>query len=164
MPLGPSPFSAVPMGIGRPAMGMPPGGPPMGPPGLMPGMPPGMPPGGPPGGAPPPPPPSGGGMGSMGAIPSQPPGNGMPPGPESDLFDKIVGLLMKNPQMLPILAGVGMGELAKKAGKFETKPHRSNEELAGQGMPVGNPGQTGMATPQEMGHALRPPMPSMPGF
>src|SRR5712671_1076289 len=116
MPLAASPFSSVPQGISQPAM------PPPGPGGAM----------APPGGA------------------QQPPG-GAPGGPQEemgkdglDLFSRVAMLMIHDPRWIQIMAGLGMGRALEKVGKFASPPHRSNEELSAEGIPTGNPGQTGM--------------------
>ena len=141
MPLDPSPFSSVPGFLNRGAtppvsMGIPGGG--------SPGA------GGPPGSQVP---------GIMAGPQSDP--------SELDLFQRVSLLLMDpqtkqlNPAAVLLFAGMGLREALEKSGKFVSKPHRSNEELAEQGVPVGNPGQAGMPSPQQMVQQLRPP--SVPG-
>lgn len=86
---------------------------------------------------------------------------------ELDIFQRVVSLMMdpvtKQLHMPAVLlfAGMGAARALDKTGKFVSKPHRSNEELAQMGVPTGAPGQTGMPSPQQM----QPPTPpGMPGF
>ena len=85
---------------------------------------------------------------------------------ELDLFDRVAQLITKHPQLwLPIFAGMGMSKALEKTGKFVSKPHRSNEELGSQGYGTGQPGQTGMASPDQMLRSVQPPaMGGMTGF
>lgn len=128
MPIQPSPISAVPNFLSRPAMPVGLGG------GPSQGLPPGSP--------------------SQGAdLPGGPSGQREP-----DIVEKLVMIMMSNPQFfVPWMAGLGFQRLLEKSGKFAEKPHRSNEELAQGGMNVGNPGQTGMPDQAEMMRQLRPP-------
>ena len=89
-----------------------------------------------------------------------------PEGREPDSVEKLVMIMMANPQFfVPWMAGLGFQRLLEKSGKFVEKPHRSNEELAQGGANVGNPGQTGMPDQSEMMRQLRPPaMGGMTGF
>ena len=111
-------------------------------------------------------------VGLMGGPAQGPPGGtpdlpgGAPENREPDIVEKLVMLMMANPQFfVPWMAGLGFQRLLEKSGKFVEKPHRSNEELAQGGMNVGNPGQTGMPDQAEMMRQLRPPtMGRMPGF
>ena len=139
MPLAPSPFSSVPGFLNRGAM-----------PPVMAG------------------PPTGGAPGAGGPPGSQVPGlmsgagaDGDLSGP--DLFQRVSLLLMDpqtkqlNPAAVLLFAGMGLREALEKSGKYTSKPHRSNEELSQQGVPVGMPGQTGMPSPDQMVRQLRPP-------
>ena len=143
MALGSSPYTSVPNGISTPAM-------------------------------PPSPQDAAAMMGSQGIVPPgahmAPPGA---PGPgdqlgaggqgpsQLDLFQRVAFLIMQNTQLwLPVFAGMGLARALEKSGKQDSNPHRSNEELAGQGIPVGNPGQTGIKDPAEMAKGLG----GMPGY
>lgn len=105
----------------------------------------------------------------VGGGPSQvgPPSLGVtPPSQQSDpgmqdRVQRVVMLMMQNMQlMLPFFAGIGAGVLLDQMGKPPmVKPHRSNEELAASGVPVGNDGQTGMPDPAMMERSLQVPMP-----
>ena len=96
------------------------------------------------------------------------PGQGVPTGPEGepqepDLFEKVVRLVMSNPGLwLPMLAGMGMREALEKTGKYVSKPHRSNEELAAAGYNTGIPGQTGQPSPDQMQRSVQPGLMPMP--
>jgi hypothetical protein len=88
---------------------------------------------------------------------------------ELDLFSRVAMLMIHDPRWIQIMAGLGMGRALEKVGKFSSPPHRSNEELSAEGVPVGNPGQTGMPDAGQMAQKLRPPglgpnVPGMPGF
>jgi len=172
MPLAPSMLSAVPNFLQQPALAgsqaMPQAGPAgiPAPPtaGMLPGF---------GGGAPMmPSPPPGAVPGSVGAMGSQPGAGGGQPGMDMmgppDLVDKLVRTMMGMPNIdapfgVAFMAGIGAKELLEKMGKFASKPHRSNAQLAQQGYDTGNVGQTGMPSPQEMGRNLQPPMPMPPG-
>lgn len=111
------------------------------------------------------------GMGQMGSTAGMPDVPGAAPeAREPDIIERLVLLMMKNPQFyIPWMAGLGFQRLLEKSGKFVEKPHRSNTELAGQGYPSGQPGQTGLPSPDQMVKGLRPPgLPGaaggMPGF
>ena len=141
MPLAPSPFSSVPGFLNRGAT-----------PPVMQG------------------PPMGGAPGAGGPPGSQVPGlmsGGSDGGSDLDLFQRVSLLLMDpqtkqlNPAAVLLFAGMGLREALEKSGKFVSKPHRSNDELSQQGVPVGMPGQTGMPSPDKMVRQLRPP--SVPG-
>ena len=141
MPLAPSPFSSVPQFLNRPAMPIGLTGGPQIPPGQSVPMPGGIPAG----------------------PPTQPPPGAGDGGPqEPDIFEKVVRLLMSNPMWMQIFAGMGMREALEKTGKFVSKPHRSNEELAGEGQNVGMPGQTGMPDMAQLMARLQPQ--SIPGM
>ena len=110
-------------------------------------------------------PPMGGSPGAGGPPGSQVPG--LMPGSSSesselDLFQRVSLLLMDpqtkqlNPAAVLLFAGMGLREALEKSGKYTSKPHRSNEELSQQGVPVGMPGQTGMPSPEQMIRQLRP--------
>ncbi len=162
MPTLPSPFSAVPQFIQRPAT------PPQ--PGMQQGMPPGQNPllaaiqamqsqPNPVTGAAP-----GGNAPSLPGMPDGAPGGG-PQGPETgepDIVQRLVTLMMSHPDWVKIFAGMGLRDALEKSGKFVSKPHRSNEELQGQGYPVGNPGQTGIAQPQDVIRNMMPQTPQGP--
>lgn len=79
---------------------------------------------------------------------------------QPDLFQRVAILLMQDPRWVYIMAGLGLSEALEKSGKYESKPHRSNQELASRGMDVGNVGQTGFTPPQEMIRQLSPPLPA----
>jgi len=104
---------------------------------------------------------------TQGTLPGMPGGVPQDPNagqaPELDLFQKVAALLVDpqtkqlNDALVLIFAGMGLREALEKSGKFTSKPHRSNEELAQSGYDVGIPGQTGLASPQDMVRNLRPP-------
>ena len=100
----------------------------------------------------------------QGQFPDMP--GGAPEAREPDIFERVVMLIMSNPTFwVPMLAGLGLDEVFKKSGKFSVKPHRSNEELAQQGMPTGIPGQTGQPSPEQLLRQIRPPgMPQLGGM
>lgn len=118
----------------------------------------------------------------QGASPSMPPSPSdlVPPGfqgmqgagqAELDLFQKVVRLLMDqqsgqlNPALVLVFAGMGLADALEKSGKYTSKPHRSNEELATRGYNVGMQGQTGVPSPEQLVQKVQPPsMPSMPGM
>lgn len=118
-----------------------------------------------------------------------PPGFGVPPGladlvqpptqpqtagdrEELDLLQRVVRLVMDpesrqlKPEWILILAGMGLREALEKSGKYREKPHRSNEELARLGYDVGIPGQTGLASPDQLRRQVSPSelVSRMPGF
>ena len=136
MPLAPSPFSSVPGFLNRGATPPVSVGPPMG---GSPGA------GGPPGSQ----------------VPGLMPGSSSESS-ELDLFQRVSLLLMDpqtkqlNPAAVLLFAGMSLREALEKSGKYTSKPHRSNEELSQQGVPVGMPGQTGMPSPEQMIRQLRP--------
>ena len=150
MPLEGSPFTSVPPGIGRPAT---------------------------------PPDPrmaallaasgSAGGA-SPGSMPGAPGPQGEPfadgPNGEPDLFQRVAMMILDpktkqiNPALVLIFAGMGLREALEKSGKYVSKPHRSNEELASRGMDVGTPGQTGMPSPAQLTPSMPISPPKMPGF
>lgn len=76
-----------------------------------------------------------------------------------DLFQRVAMLMQQDPQWILIMAGLGLAQALEKSGKYESKPHRSNQELAANGQPVPNQGQTGMQTPDQM---IQGAMPSIP--
>lgn len=82
---------------------------------------------------------------------------------QPDLFQRVAQLMISDPKWILIMSGMGLREALEKSGKYESKPHRSSEELAAAGVPVGNPGQTGMTSPGQMVKQMQPPMPSIPG-
>lgn len=127
MPLMPSPLSAVPNSLSRPAQ-------PLGPMG-----------GASFGGAP---------QGLGGIPPQQGPGG---ESSEPDLFQRVAMMITANPMWLQIFAGMGLREALEKTGKYVSKPHRSNEELSQQGFNVGMPGQTGVQDPAMMMRSIQPP-------
>lgn len=64
-----------------------------------------------------------------------------------DPFEKLALMMMQAPQLwLPLFAGMGLVKALDKT----SKPHRSNTELAQQGFDVGNPGQTGLPSEEQM--------------
>ena len=132
------PTSNIPPGIARPAM--PPGAPGVTPPGAG-------------GGMQLSPPLDPNAMAQLGAQSAA----GMP-----DLFQRVAMLMIQDPQWVYIMAGLGLGQALEKSGKYESKPHRSNEELAAGGMNVGNQGQAGFTSPEQMVRQLPPPMPPSP--
>lgn len=73
-----------------------------------------------------------------------------------DLFQRVAMLITQNPLWIAIFAGMGLREALEKSGRYESKPHRSNDELQQRGYEVGMPGQTGMQMPPMV---QRPPMP-----
>jgi len=108
----------------------------------------------------------GGAPGAGGPPGSQVPGQMLGGGDgqgDLDLFQRVSLLLMDpqtkqlNPAAVLLFAGMGLREALEKSGKFVSKPHRSNEELSQQGLPVGMPGQTGMPSPDQMMRSLQPP-------
>lgn len=103
----------------------------------------------------------------MAVPPGQPPAGSSPPGggpEEPDLFQRVAGLLTQHPQWLAIFAGMGMREALEKTGKYQSKPHRSNDELQQMGVQMGPAGQVGMPTPGSMAQNLQPPTPGPPGI
>lgn len=175
MPSPASPFNAVPNGISYPASSPDPRSALMA---LMGGQagqgsPQGMPGQGPPGaGGPPSPPPMdvsppSGPLSSPNAVDP----NAVPPADDQDLFQRVVSLLMDpstkqmNPEMLLLFAGIGAAHALEKTGKYKTNPHRSNAENAAAGYMPGNPGQTGLPSPDQMQQSTAAPTPpGMPGF
>lgn len=107
---------------------------------------------------------SGGGGPPAGNLPA-PPGTS-DPNEEPDLFQRVAQLITENPMWVLIFAGMGMREALEKTGKFVSKPHRSNEELASQGYNVGMAGQTGVPSQEQLARQLAPPTggAGMPGF
>lgn len=89
----------------------------------------------------------------------------MPGGPNQpdaegvDIFQQVARLLTgpEGPKWTMLLAGWGMGNAIDATKRFRSKPHRSNEEMAAQGYPVGQMGQTGMPSPQQLMASVRPP-------
>jgi hypothetical protein len=134
MPIPPSPFTSIPPGVGSsvapPMMGNPAMGGPTGA-------------GGPPGSP----------------VPMPPGAGNMPDAEGQDIFQQVAKLLTgpEGPKWTMLLAGWGMGNAIDATKRFRSKPHRSNEEMQGQGYPVGTPGQTGMPNPQQMMAGLKPP-------
>lgn len=140
----------------------------MGPPGGGPGLPSAGPPGGGGGGMVP-----GAGPYNVSGPSTTPPNPMDPNNPdgEMDLFQRVTQLIMDpstrqvNPIMLLIFAGMGVKEALEKTGKYASKPHRANEELAAMGFDVGTAGQTGMPSPQQMARKIEGPQGGgMPGF
>ena len=76
-----------------------------------------------------------------------------------DLFQRVAMLMQQDPQWILIMAGLGLSQALEKSGKYESKPHRSNQEISATGQPVPNQGQTGMQTPDQM---MQGSMPSIP--
>ena len=135
MPLPPSMFSGVPQFLQQGALPPPPGQP-------IAGGSPGA--GGPPGSP---------ALGPQGMTPAPDDAEGV------DLFQK-VAQLMSGPdseKWTLLLAGWGMGNAIEATKRFRSKPHRGNDELAQQGFPVGNPGQTGMPDVAQMARQIQPP-------
>lgn len=107
-----------------------------------------------------------------GTLPGMPGGVPQDPNsqeaPELDLFQKVASLLIDpqtkqlNHALVLLFAGMGLREALEKSGKFTSKPHRSNEELMQSGYDVGIPGQTGLASPQDMVRNTQPP--GVPGM
>lgn len=91
----------------------------------------------------------------MSEAPPQGPDQGMP-----DLFQRVAALMIKDPKWILIMAGMGLREALEKSGKYESKPHRSNQEIQAGGGDVGIPGQTGMPMPDQLVQQMgAPPIP-----
>lgn len=92
-------------------------------------------------------------------VPGAPPGLNQPDAEGVDIFQQVARLLTgpEGPKWTMLMAGWGMGNAIDATKRFRSKPHRSNEEMASQGYPVGTQGQTGMQSPQQMMAGLRPP-------
>lgn len=88
-----------------------------------------------------------------GLAPGNMPGQG---GPEDamqgpDLFQKVAQYITDKPELWILLfAGMGMREALEKTGKFRSKPHRANEQLAAQGYDTGTSGQTGIPSSDQL--------------
>lgn len=82
---------------------------------------------------------------------------------ELDLFQKVAMMMIDpqtkqiNPLIAMFFAGMGAREALEKSGKFVSKPHRSNQELAALGYEAPNAGQANMPGPAQMAQQVRPP-------
>lgn len=89
-------------------------------------------------------------------------------GSDLDLFQRVAKMATDNPMWVLLFAGMGLREALEKSGKYESKPHRSNEQLAQTGYSGQQQGQSSgqglLASPGGMAQQLPPGRPGLPGM
>lgn len=84
-------------------------------------------------------------------------------GGDMDLFQRVASMATNNPMWVLLFAGMGLREALEKSGKYESKPHRSNEELSQGGHAPGPGGPGGNSSGGQGAPPSAPPMGSPMG-